>query len=58
MAVKGDARLPTVMAGGLQAKKDGYLLNIKVFWPSDKIRIRADCATESEFLVFLTRFCF
>jgi len=31
------------MAGILQAKKDGYALDMEGFWLSDKFRIIADC---------------
>jgi hypothetical protein len=42
MPVIGERQLPAGMAGIFQAEKAGYPLNMKVFWPSDKFRIRAD----------------
>jgi hypothetical protein len=38
------------MAGIFQAEKAGYPLNMKVFWPSDKFRIRADSSRETSVL--------
>ena len=41
MLVIGERQVTGGMAGNFQAEKDRYPLNMKVFWPSDKFRIRA-----------------
>ena len=52
MAVIGDARLQTGMAGNPQTEKSRYVLDVEGFWLCDKCRIRAVNDTWKKFQNF------